>query len=92
MSRSPRWRPLSFGSQVLSWLILLALSAFLGFLWWRMSRGAAGHLQGALGAGRSKAKLFDVERPTTTFADVAGYEGAKVEIGEVVDFLRQAER
>ncbi len=45
-----------------------------------------------LGAGRSKAKVFDEERPSTTFADVAGYEGAKAEIAEVVDFLRNPER
>ncbi len=81
----------SFGSQLLSWLVLLLPFLLLGFVWWRMSKGAAGRLQGALGVGRSKAKVFDAERPSTTFADVAGYEGAKVEIREVVDFLRQAE-
>ena len=42
-----------------------------------------------MGVGRSRAKVFDEERPTTTFADVAGYEGAKSEISEVVDFLQQ---
>ena len=42
--------------------------------------------------GRSRAKVFDEERPSTTFADVAGYEGAKSEIAEVVDFLRKPER
>ena len=42
--------------------------------------------------GKSKAKVFDAERPETTFADIAGYEGAKAEIAEVVDFLRQPER
>ena len=82
----------SFASQLLSWLILLAPFLFFGFIWWRLSRGAAGHLQGVLGVGRSKARVFDAEKPSTTFADVAGYEGAKVEIREVVDFLRQAER
>ena len=60
----------------------------IGYFWWRLSkRGAGGGLQGVLGAGRSKAKVFDQERPKTTFADVAGYEGAKAEIAEVVDFL-----
>ena len=42
--------------------------------------------------GRSRAKVFDAERPTTKFSDVAGYEGAKAEISEVVDFLRHPER
>jgi len=82
----------SFGSEVLSWLILLSPFLILGYLWWRMSKGATGRLQGALGVGRSKAKVFDEERPKTTFADVAGYEGAKLEIREVVDFLKHPER
>jgi cell division protease FtsH len=82
----------SFGSEVLSWLILLLPFLILGYLWWRLSKGAAGRMQGALGVGRSKAKVFDEERPKTTFADVAGYEGAKFEVREVVDFLRKPER
>ena len=82
----------SFGSEVLSWLILLLPFIILGYLWWRLSKGAAGRMQGVLGVGRSKAKVFDEERPNTSFADVAGYEGAKLEIREVVDFLQQPER
>lgn len=79
----------SFGSEVLSWLILLSPFIIFGYIWWRMSKRG---LQGALGVGRSKAKVFDEERPKTTFADVAGYEGAKLEIREVVDFLQRPER
>jgi cell division protease FtsH len=82
----------SFGSEVLTWVILFAPFIILGYLWWRLSKGAAGRMQGALGVGRSKAKVFDEERPKTTFADVAGYEGAKFEVREVVDFLRHPER
>ncbi len=82
----------SFGTQVLTWLILLLPFIVLGYFWWRLSKGAAGRLQGAFGVGQSKAKVFDEERPKTTFADVAGYEGAKLEIREVVDFLQQPER
>ncbi len=82
----------SFGAEVLSWLILLLPFLVLGYFWWRLSRGAAGRLQGVLGVGRSRAKVFDEERPTTKFSDVAGYEGAKFEIKEVVDFLRNPER
>jgi cell division protease FtsH len=79
----------SFGTEVLSWLILLSPFIIFGYIWWRMSKRG---LQGALGVGRSKAKVFDEERPKTTFADVAGYEGAKLEIREVVDFLQHPER
>ena len=42
--------------------------------------------------GRSRAKVYTTERPRTTFADVAGYEGVKMEIREVVDFLRSSNR
>ncbi len=81
-----------FGSELLSWLLILAPVAVVFWLFMRLSRGASGQLQGVLGAGRSRAKVFDEERPSTTFGDVAGYEGAKSEISEVVDFLRTPER
>ena len=82
-----------FGTQVLIYLITFGLPILI-FVWLfrRISRSAGGGLQGALGVGRSRAKVFDEERPSTTFADVAGYEGAKSEIAEVVDFLRSPER
>jgi len=81
-----------FGSELLSWLLILAPFALFFWFWTRLSRGAGGQLQGVFGAGRSRAKVFDEERPSTTFADVAGYEGAKSEISEVVDFLRTPDR
>jgi cell division protease FtsH len=85
----------SFGSVLVSWLILLAIFLLPLYFWRRLSRGAAGGggaLGGVLSAGKSRAKVFDAERPTTKFSDVAGYEGAKAEIAEVVDFLRHPER
>ncbi len=82
-----------FGAEVLIYLIVFGLPIILSiWLFRRISRGAAGQLGGVLGAGRSRAKVFDEERPSTTFADVAGYEGAKAEIAEVVDFLRNPDR
>ncbi|MFI0737409.1 ATP-dependent zinc metalloprotease FtsH [Streptomyces sp. NPDC021100] len=76
-------------SVLLAFLPLLFLGAF--FLWG--ARRAAGSLSGGISAiGRSRAKIIEAERPTTGFADVAGYEGVKQEIGEVVDFLRSPER
>jgi len=82
----------SFGSEILTWLLLLSPFLLFGWLWIRLSRGAGGQLQGVLGVGRSRAKVFDAERPKTRFSDVAGYEGAKAEIVEVVDFLRNPDR
>jgi cell division protease FtsH len=81
-----------FGSELLDWVLILLPFVLFFWLWTRLSRGAGGQLQGVLGAGRARAKVFDEERPSTTFADVAGYDGAKAEISEVVDFLRTPER
>jgi cell division protease FtsH len=80
--------------RVTFWTVLLALSPFLLLiaLFIFLARRAGGQL-GAMGAlGRSRAKVFDAERPATRFADVAGYEGVKREIIEVVDFLRHPDR
>jgi cell division protease FtsH len=82
----------SAGAQVLVWLFLLVPFVLIGYIWWRLSKRGGLGLQGAMGVGRSKARVFDEERPKTTFADVAGYEGAKQEIREVVDFLQHPER
>ncbi|HEY3904985.1 MAG TPA: ATP-dependent zinc metalloprotease FtsH [Streptosporangiaceae bacterium] len=83
----------SLGGILLYVLVIFAPLIFVIWLFRRMSRGGVGgQLQGVLGAGRSRAKVFDAERPDTKFADVAGYEGAKEEITEVVDFLRNPGR
>src|SRR6266704_2169220 len=82
------------GTELLYWLILLLPFIIVFWLFRRMSRagGGAAGLQGVLGVGRSRAKVFDAERPQTKFSDVAGYEGVKSEIGEVIDFLRNPGR
>jgi cell division protease FtsH len=62
------------------------------FVFRRMARSAGSSLQGVMGVGRSRAKVFDAEKPSTKFSDVAGYDGVKAEITEVVDFLRNPDR
>jgi cell division protease FtsH len=62
------------------------------WLFRRMAKTTGSTLQGVMGVGRSRAKVFDAEKPTTTFSDVAGYDGVKQEITEVVDFLRNPGR
>src|SRR6185437_14466799 len=83
------------GSVLLSLLVLILPLVLIFWVFRRMAKaagGGAGGLQGVLGVGRSRAKVFDAERPSTKFTDVAGYEGVKEEIGEVVDFLRNPQR
>jgi cell division protease FtsH len=80
------------GSELLEWIFVLGPVILVIWFWIRLSRGAQGQMQGILGVGRSRAKVFDEERPSTTFADVAGYDGAKSEISEVVDFLSNPDR
>jgi cell division protease FtsH len=82
------------GTDLLYWLFLLLPVIYVFWLFRRMSRASGGGagLQGVLGVGRSRATVFDAERPQTKFSDVAGYEGVKAEIGEVIDFLRSPGR
>jgi cell division protease FtsH len=47
---------------------------------------------GIFGIGRSRAKLYTEERPSTTFADVAGVDEAKADLREEIDFLREPQR
>src|SRR3954468_16325981 len=79
-------------TSILSVLLnLLPLAVIVGLFWWT-GRAARRQLAGLGGIGRSRGKVFDTERPTTTFADVAGYEGAQREGTEVVDFLKHPDR
>jgi cell division protease FtsH len=79
----------SIGSVLLSLLPLLLFVAFFIYLGRSTRRQLA---SGIGGIGRSRAKVFDAERPDTTFADIAGYEGAKREVTEVVGFLKDPDR
>ena len=68
---------------------------FIGAFVWMGRRAERTLGSGASGLGgllRGRARVSDAARPSTRFTDVAGYEGVKQEIREVVDFLQHPER
>ena len=81
----PFWEQLllSFGPTLLIVLGLIYL----------MRRSAGAGAGGILGAfGQSRARVYDAERPGTTFADVAGIDEVKEELEELVDFLKEPQK
>jgi cell division protease FtsH len=64
---------------------LLLILVFLYML--RQMQGASGG-RGAMSFGKSRARLLGEDQVNVTFADVAGVEEAKQEVGEIVDFLK----
>ena len=85
----------SFMDQIFAFLPFIILIAIWLFFMRRMSGGGAGGGGGGqiFNIGKSKAKLFDKDtKVKTTFKDVAGLEGAKEEVQEIVDFLKNPEK
>ncbi len=75
--------------ELLPYIFFIAIgAAFIFFI----GRQTKGQMSGIMSIGRSKAKTFSSDRPSTTFEDVAGYAGVKQEISEVVDFLKTPAR
>ena len=78
----------SIGGLIISWLPVVLLIAFWIFIFRQMQSGG----NKAFSFGKSKAKLLAGDTPKVTFADVAGCDEAKVELEEIIEFLKDPQK
>ena len=71
--------------------LLVPMALFIGIMWWVLGRMSGGR-SGAMGFGRSKAKVSSKEMPEVTFDDVAGEDEAVEELEEIREFLSEPEK
>jgi cell division protease FtsH len=70
------------------WQLAPALLMLLLFVYFLRQMQGAGGGRGAMSFGKSRARLLGEDQVNVTFADVAGVDEAKTEVGEIVDFLK----
>jgi cell division protease FtsH len=82
----------NWSDHLFSWILPIGLMVFIWIIIMRRMGGGGGGGQ-IFNIGRSKAVLFDKDTNVQiTFNDVAGLEGAKIEIKEIVDFLKNPKK
>src|SRR5579862_1541875 len=78
----------SIGLLLINWLPIFLIVAIWLFIYRQMQAGGAK----AFSFGKSKAKLLAGDTPKVTFADVAGADEAKVELEEIIEFLKDPQK
>lgn len=83
-----------WGKELIWWILPLLFIFFIFFYSMRSMRGGStGAGGGIFSIGKSKAQLFDSKtQANISFKDVAGMEGAKYEVEEIVDFLKNPQK
>ena len=89
----PAWEyPSNIWRELVGWLPMIIFAVLMIMMFRSMGRGAAAQ-NGVMNVGKSRAQVYDKDNANKiTFKDVAGLEEAKVEIMEIVDFLRKPEK
>ncbi|MCZ2145557.1 MAG: ATP-dependent zinc metalloprotease FtsH [Anaerolineales bacterium] len=78
--------------KALNVLVYILPFVFMLGIFWFFMRQAQGSNSAAMAFSKSRARLMSGERPTVTFADVAGVDEAKEELQEVVEFLKEPQK
>ena len=85
--------PTNVWKELVGWLPMIFFVVLMFLMFRTATRGAAGQNGGVMNVGKSRAQVYDKDNANrVTFKDVAGLEEAKVEIMEIVDFLRKPEK
>jgi len=85
-------KPSETGNALWAAASILLPVVLIGLLFLFMMRQAQGQNNQALGFGKSKAKLYGLDKEKVVFADIAGNDAAKQDLEEVVDFLKHPKK
>ena len=90
----PAWEyPSSIWREVVGWLPMIFFVLLMFLMFRSVGRNGAGGAGNVMNVGKSRAQVYDKDNANkVTFKDVAGLAEAKVEIMEIVDFLRKPEK
>ena len=83
----PKWLQLLIG--IIPWLLIMAFFIYSSRLMQKRIGGGSG---GLFGFSKSNARLFEAKESKISYDDVAGVEGAKQDLQEIIDFLKQPEK